>query len=89
MPDARSGSWKRVLQLMEGDRLPLPHGGEERGEVVGPRAHRAIGGFYDLSHERYSNHVPTVLPRRYDVFVYLDETRALKPLRDHGEVPET
>ena len=38
--------------------------------------------------------MPTVLPRRYDAFLYLDETRALHPLhevqpRDEGEVPET
>ena len=36
---------------------------------------------------------PTVLPKRYDAFMYLDRTRALHPLhlkaRHAGEVPET
>jgi erythromycin esterase len=48
---------------------------------------------YDTAHERYGNFVPTVLPRRYDAFLYLDETRALHPLhmrpRENGEPPET
>jgi hypothetical protein len=37
--------------------------------------------------------VPTVLPRRYDAFLYLEETHALHPLhvtpRFEQEVPET
>jgi hypothetical protein len=41
----------------------------------------------------YGNYVPTVLPKRYDAFLYLDQTRALRPLhlpaRADGEVPET
>jgi hypothetical protein len=42
----------------------------------------------------FGNYVPTVLPRRYDAFLYLDRTEALHPLhevqpREEGEVPET
>ncbi len=48
---------------------------------------------YDPGRERYGNYVPTVLPRRYDAFIYLDETRALHPLglqpREAGEPPQT
>jgi erythromycin esterase len=49
---------------------------------------------YDPTRERYGNYVPTVLPRRYDAFLYLDETRALRPLHmrlsdEDGEPPET
>ena len=37
--------------------------------------------------------MPTVLPRRYDAFLYVDETRALSPLPAppvaEAEVPET
>jgi erythromycin esterase len=40
------------------------------------------------------NYAPTVLARRYDAFLYLDQTRALHRFRDvqvhdEGEVPET
>ena len=58
-----------------------------------PRGHRAIGVVYDPNAERWGNYVPTVLPSRYDAFLYIDETEALRPLlirvRDDGEVPET
>ena len=63
-------------------------------ELLQERGHRAIGVVYHPEYERYGNYVPTVLPRRYDAFLFLDETRALEPLhdvkvRDDGEVPET
>jgi erythromycin esterase len=66
--------------------------GEEDG-FFELREHRAIGVVYDPAYERYGNYVSTVLPRRYDAFLYLDETRALNPLhvrpRGEGELPET
>ena len=45
-----------------------------------PRGHRAIGVVYHPESERYGNYVPTVLPRRYDAFLFLDRTEALRPL---------
>ncbi|MFO8150225.1 MAG: erythromycin esterase family protein, partial [Trueperaceae bacterium] len=44
------------------------------------RGHRAIGVVYDPRSERYGNYVPTDLPRRYDAFIHVDESRALHPL---------
>jgi erythromycin esterase-like protein len=63
-------------------------------EMLEPRGHRAIGVVYHPEYEHFGNYVPTVLPRRYDAFLYLDKTRALHPLhevqaREEGEVPET
>ena len=76
----------------EGDRLLIFSGAQEDG-LLEPRAHRAIGVVYDPAGERHGNNVPTVLPRRYDAFMYLDETRALRPLdmrpREDGEPPQT
>ena len=57
-----------------------------------PIDHRAIGVVYDPRHERWGNYVPTIMPRRYDAFLFIDETRALSPLHlpvRVGEVPET
>src|SRR5690349_4737272 len=57
-----------------------------------PIDHRAIGVVYDPSHERWGNYVPTIVPRRYDAFMFVEETRALSPLHlpvRVGEVPET
>ena len=47
---------------------------------------------YHPEYERFGNYVPTVLPRRYDAFCYIDETHALHPLHlvpAPEKVPET
>jgi hypothetical protein len=48
---------------------------------------------YDPRLEHWGNYVPTLLPRRYDAFLFIDETHAVDPLhmpvRVDGEVPET
>ncbi len=44
------------------------------------RGHRAIGVVYDPAREHQGNYVPTILPARYDAFVFIEETRALKPI---------
>lgn len=45
--------------------------------------HRAIGVIYDPAHDRRRNYMPTVLGDRYDAFLWIDETRALRPLHTH------
>lgn len=54
--------------------------------------HRAIGVVYNPAIERFGNYVPTDLGRRYDHFIFIDETSALVPI-EHGvdpkEFPET
>ncbi len=69
------------------DRLP----GNER--LYEWRGHRAIGVVYHPNRERFGNYVPTMMPFRYDAFIYLDETQALHPLhlqpRAEREPPET
>jgi erythromycin esterase len=81
VPPARSGSWEHALHLMEAqDRLLLfrpPVGA--RDALAVPRGHRAIGVVYQPEFES-GNYVPTVLPLRYDAFLYLDQTEALHPL---------
>lgn len=65
---------------------------EARSPLAEVRGHRAIGVVYDPEHERYGNYVPTSLARRYDAFLFIEETRALEPLTvtlDRGELPET
>jgi erythromycin esterase-like protein/predicted phosphoribosyltransferase/predicted alpha/beta-hydrolase family hydrolase len=54
--------------------------------------HRAVGVVYDPRQERRGNYVPTELSKRYDAFVFIDRTRALKSLHSlfvRGEFPET
>lgn len=42
-----------------------------------PLPHRAIGVVYDPARERQRHYVPTVLPLRYDAFVWIDHTSPL------------
>jgi len=94
VPPAREGSWEDVLHHAgKEDKLLVFTDAEEEDGLFEPRGHRAIGVVYDPAYERYGNYVPTVLPRRYDAFLYIDQTQALHPLhvypRQDGEPPET
>src|SRR5690606_33466995 len=55
--------------------------------------HRAIGVVYNPMAERWGNYVPTVLPRRYDAFIFTDASRALDalhlPADPQEQPPET
>jgi erythromycin esterase len=81
VPEARSGSWEDVLHRSSvDDELLLFDQSSISDEFRKPRGHRAIGVVYQPELESYGNYVPSVLPRRYDAFLYLDETEALHPL---------
>ncbi|MDC4224008.1 MAG: erythromycin esterase family protein [Candidatus Manganitrophus sp.] len=97
VPPARPGSWEeQVHRIAPGDRLfifealnRLP----DRERFYRPWEHRAIGVVYHPNRERFGNYVPSMMPRRYDAFLYLDETEALHPYaiepREEQEPPET
>jgi erythromycin esterase-like protein len=55
-----------------------------------PIGHRAIGVQYDPGRER-GNYVPSVMPERYDAFLYIDKTNALRPIpvKQRNEPPDT
>jgi erythromycin esterase-like protein len=93
VPAAREGSWEDVLHhLSPANKLLLLREARHSDECLAARGHRAIGVVYHPEYEHYGNYVPTVLPRRYDAFCYLDETRALHPLELHAameKIPET
>ncbi len=93
VPPGREGSWEEVLHRAgETDKLLLLEDVRDEDDFLEERGHRAIGVVYHPEYERYGNYVPTVLPRRYDAFCYLDETHALHPLHLRPAVeklPET
>jgi erythromycin esterase-like protein len=97
VPDAREGSAEAALrESLDGDDGLLLFDDESRsteGDFAAPRGHRAIGVVYNPRTEIWGNYVPTVLPARYDAFMYIDETHAVDPLhlkpQMDGEVPET
>jgi len=96
VPVAREGSFEEAMHdASVGDALLLFDGSDDAGirGLDQPMGHRAIGVVYDPNHERWGNYVPTIVPRRYDAFLFIDETRAVDPLhmrvRVGGEPPET
>ncbi|MDE3185420.1 MAG: erythromycin esterase family protein [Bacteroidota bacterium] len=92
VPEAQRGSVEYHLhQQSDEDRYILFNNEipEEYFEKIG---HRAIGVVYDPAIEKYGNYVPSLLPQRYDAFIFIDETKALHPLALHADrrkVPET
>src|SRR5262249_6014357 len=94
-PPARPGRRGDVVHRAgAADRLTVLDAVREHEGFLEERGHRAIGVVYDPERERFGNYVPTVLPWRYDAFLYIDQTTALRPLhdvspREEHEVPET
>lgn len=95
VPEARSESYESAMHQGVGrDSLILFREQEEpMAALHQPRGHRAIGVVYDPRTEHRGNYVPTILPERYDAFIYIDESEAVDPLHMpaavDGEVPET
>ncbi|MEP6793014.1 MAG: erythromycin esterase family protein [Saprospiraceae bacterium] len=94
MPEARESSWEYLLHTAgKENKLLLMHDFAHHDMIMDNHLdHRAIGVVYQPEREKYGNYVPTILPLRYDAFIYLDQTRALHPLHiepDGHQVPET
>ena len=57
------------------------------------RGQRAIGVVYNPKNERFGNYVPTILSKRYDALIFIDNTNALSPLHmqtiKDKDLPET
>ena len=81
VPEARPGSWEDMLHdANPGDQLLLLDELRPNEALMEARGHRAIGVVYNPEHEAYGNYVPTILPGRYDAFLYIDQSHALHPL---------
>lgn len=97
VPPGRSGSWEDVMhRAFNGEDRLLLFPESPPDEMADWRGHRAIGVVYRPEYEAYGNYVPTVLPKRYDAFLFIDQTTAVRPLiaadvdlEADEEVPET
>jgi erythromycin esterase len=94
MPEAQKESWEYLLhQAGQENKLLIMNDFLNDPVLTGnPIGHRAIGVVYNPLRERYGNYVPTIVPSRYDAFIYLGETTALHPLHikpDGDQIPET
>jgi len=70
VPPGRPGSWEDALHRAGGDDRMLIFDKSPSAEMSAWRGHRAIGVVYRPQYEQYGNYVPTVLPRRYDAFLF-------------------
>ncbi|MBP2283149.1 erythromycin esterase-like protein [Flavobacterium sp. CG_23.5] len=94
VPEAVEGSWEHSFHLASKgqNKLLIMNKIKEEKCLSSYIGHRAIGVVYNPEHERFGNYVPTILPKRYDAFIFLDETSALHPINikpDRIQIPET
>jgi erythromycin esterase-like protein len=91
VPAAINGSWEQLLhQLGADNKLILSNEIRDVKFLQKPIGHRAIGVVYDPKREQ-GNYVPSVIPDRYDAFLYIDQSRALHPLniKQQNDPPDT
>ncbi|MGE6489232.1 erythromycin esterase family protein [Paenisporosarcina sp. NPDC076898] len=80
VPAAIKKSWEHAMHVAGDFNKLLIFNDENRylfDEWIG---HRAIGVVYNPEFEAYGNYVPSKMGSRYDAFIYLEETKALKPI---------
>ena len=85
IPEARPGSIEAELHKRNIDKCLILFSNEMDRIYQTDINHRAIGVVYNPGRERYGNYVPSILSKRYDAFIFLDETRALHPLHLHPD----
>ncbi|AKH37628.1 MULTISPECIES: erythromycin esterase family protein [Nitrosomonas] len=90
VPEARKNSWETKLhKISPEDKLILSSDLEEDPETQKWIDHRAIGVVYHPEFEAYGNYVPSLIPERYDAFIFIDRTTALHPLHLRPDLKET
>lgn len=93
VPPGRDGSWEKLLHKAgANDKLLLMDDLSNDLFMENHIPHRAIGVVYNAKYEQYGNYVPSILPLRYDAFIYIDKSNALHPLHiepDGHQIPET
>jgi erythromycin esterase-like protein len=91
VPAAKKGSWEDLLhQQGAHDKILFSSELKQNEALMKPIGHRAIGVVYNPARES-GNYVPSVIPNRYDAFIYIDQTKALSPLgtTPKNEPPDT
>ena len=81
VPPAINDSWEDVLHEAGAFDKLLIFNEENRDAFARWFGHRAIGVVYNPKYEAQGNYVPSIISERYDAFIFIDETNALKPLK--------
>ena len=91
VPPAQNGSWEELLHRTgAGNKIVLSSELKQNNALMQSIGQRAIGVVYDPNNEN-GNYVPSVIPNRYDAFVFTDRTSALHPINvsTRNEPPDT
>jgi len=91
VPKGRENSWESICNNL-GDQFYLDFGKVTTNELQKKIPHRAIGVVYRPEYEQYSNYVPTHISKRYDGFLFFNQTKALHAIDSTVErsiTPET
>lgn len=94
LPRAIEGSWEYIFHIASRGKNKLLMMDKVQNEacISIPIGHRAVGVVYNPEHERFGNYVPTIIPMRYDAFIFIDETKSLHPIHiqpDGHQTPDT
>ncbi len=81
VPEAQSGSYEDLMQQAGiSPMLLMFRDPDTHQPLMEPRGNRAIGVVYHPEQEGRGNYVRTVLPLRYNAFLFFETTEALTPL---------
>jgi erythromycin esterase-like protein len=81
VPPAIKDSWEDFMHNSGAFNKLLLFNKQNRHLFVDWIGHRAIGVVYTPVFEAYGNYVPSKIGNRYDAFIYMDQTKALSPLK--------
>ncbi len=93
LPEARNDSWENLLhQYSPANKLLISNEMKDISHLKEMINHRAVGVVYHPERDHFGNYVQSLIPLRYDAFIYLDETNALHPMKKNKEtdrMPDT
>ncbi|WP_066066878.1 erythromycin esterase family protein [Neobacillus soli] len=79
-PPAEAGSWEDLMYKAGAFNKVLIFNDKNKELFNHPIGHRAIGVVYSPKYEHLGNYVPSRMSKRYDAFIYITNTKALRPL---------
>ncbi|TYS47875.1 erythromycin esterase family protein [Bacillus infantis] len=80
LPPAAEGSWEDLLHRAGAHNKLILFNSENRSLFQEKIGHRAVGVVYNPEFELNGNYVPSQISDRYDGFLFIDRTSALRPL---------
>jgi len=92
LPEAREGSWEHLCHKAGEQFYVFSEDLKSNEKLENRIPHRAVGVVYNPAHERFGNYVPTVIPDRYDAFVFFDKSEGLNNIdikSKENKIPET